>query len=150
LRITIIGSSVDVVPLVAAQHGDALFEGAKGHDELWRYLFDGPYHDRAAFDAATAQMAKSDDPLYYAIIDKASGRAVGRAALMRIDPAHHIIEVGSILYTPKLQRTRGATEAMYLLARYIFEDLGCVLRTAQSCCFRSALPREGAKAPNAH
>jgi RimJ/RimL family protein N-acetyltransferase len=101
-----------------------LFDGAKGHDELWTYLFDGPYHDRAAFDTVTAQMAKSEDPLYYAILDKSSGLAVGRAALMRIEPAHRVIEVGSILYTPALQRTRGATEAMYLLARYIFEDLG--------------------------
>jgi len=123
-RISLTGSSVDVIPLNAAQHGDALFEGVKGHDELWAYLFDGPYHDRAAFDAVTEQMAKSEDPLYYAIIDKSSGLAVGRAALMRIEPAHRVIEVGSILYTPKLQRTRGATEAMYLMARYVFDDLG--------------------------
>jgi RimJ/RimL family protein N-acetyltransferase len=101
-----------------------LFEGAKDHDELWTYLFEGPFHDRASFDEATRRMAQSDDPLFYAIIDKASGLAVGRAALMRIEPAHRVIEVGSILYTPQLQRTRGATEAMYLLARYIFEDLG--------------------------
>jgi len=113
-----------VVPLDAAQHGDALFEGVTRHDELWRYLFDGPYHDRAAFDAVTEKMAASDDPLFYAIVDKSSGVAVGRAALMRIEPAHRVIEVGSILYSPKLQRTRAATEAMYLLARYIFEDLG--------------------------
>jgi RimJ/RimL family protein N-acetyltransferase len=123
-RIALTGSSVDVVPLDAAQHGDALFEGAKGHDELWTYLFEGPFHDRASFDEATRRMAQSDDPLFSAIIDKASGLAVGRAALMRIEPTHRVIEVGSILYTPALQRTRGATEAMYLLARYIFEDLG--------------------------
>jgi len=113
-----------VVPLDAAQHGDALFEGVQGHDELWTYLFDGPYHDRGRFDEVTAQMAKSEDPLFYAIVDKSSGLAVGRAALMRIEPAHRVIEVGSILYTPKLQRTRGATEAMYLMARYAFDDLG--------------------------
>jgi RimJ/RimL family protein N-acetyltransferase len=123
-RISLTGSSVDVVPLDAAQHGDALFEGVKGHDDLWTYLFDGPYHDRAAFDAVTGKMAASEDPLFYAIVDKASGLAVGRAALMRIEPAHRVIEVGSILYSPALQRTRGATEAMYLLARYVFDDLG--------------------------
>jgi len=123
-RISLTGSSVDVVPLNAAQHGDALFEGVKGHDDLWTYLFDGPYHDRAEFDAVTGKMAASEDPLFYAIIDKASALAVGRAALMRIEPAHRVIEVGSILYSPALQRTRGATEAMYLLARYVFDDLG--------------------------
>jgi RimJ/RimL family protein N-acetyltransferase len=69
-------------------------------------------------------MAASADPLFYAIVDRASGLAVGRAALMRIEPAHRVIEVGSILFTPGLQRTRGATEAMYLMARYVFDDLG--------------------------
>jgi RimJ/RimL family protein N-acetyltransferase len=68
--------------------------------------------------------AASDDPLYYAIVDKPSGAAVGRSALMRIDPVHRVIEVGSIVYSAPLQRTRGATEAMYLLARYVFETLG--------------------------
>ena len=43
---------------------------------------------------------------------------------MRIEPAHRVIEVGSILYTPVFQRTTGATEAMYLMARHVFEDLG--------------------------
>src|SRR5262245_38953995 len=74
-RISLTGSSVDVVPLDAAQHGDALFEGAKGHDELWTYLFEGPFHDRPSFDEATRRMTKSDDPLFYAIVDKASGLA---------------------------------------------------------------------------
>jgi RimJ/RimL family protein N-acetyltransferase len=69
-------------------------------------------------------MAASEDPLFYAIVDRASGRAVGRAALMRIEPLHRVIEVGSILFTPPLQRTRGATEAMYLMARYVFDELG--------------------------
>jgi RimJ/RimL family protein N-acetyltransferase len=57
-------------------------------------------------------------------VDRATGRAVGYASYLRIEPAHRVIEVGSILYTPLLQRTRGATEAMYLMARYIFEELG--------------------------
>src|SRR5262249_48022760 len=91
-RISLTGSSVDVVPLNPAQHGDALFEGVQGHDEVWTYLFDGPYHERAAFDAVIEQMAKTEDPRFYAIIDKSSRLAVGRAALMRIEPAHRVIE----------------------------------------------------------
>ena len=68
-------------------------------------------------------MATSEDPFYFAIVDRRSGGATGRAALMRIEPAHRVIEVGSIVYSPRLQRTRGATEAMYLLAQYVFEGL---------------------------
>ncbi|OLC51561.1 MAG: GNAT family N-acetyltransferase [Acidobacteria bacterium 13_1_40CM_65_14] len=123
-RIALTGQSVDIVPLDPGRHGDALFDGTKGHDALWTYLFDGPFANRAAFDASMQKMAASQDPLYYGIVDRSDGQAVGRAALMRIEPAHRVIEVGSILYTPRLQRTRGATEAMYLMARYIFEDLG--------------------------
>ncbi len=62
--------------------------------------------------------------MFYAIVDRRNGLAVGRAALMRIDPRNRVVEVGNIMYSPALQRTRGATEAMYLLARYVFEDLG--------------------------
>jgi RimJ/RimL family protein N-acetyltransferase len=125
-RVTLEGQSVDIAPLDADRHATALFEATHGaeHDGLWTYLFDGPFADRAAFDTSMRRMVRSEDPLYYAIVDRASGLAVGRAALMRIEPAHRVIEVGSILYTPRLQRTRGATEAMYLMARYVFEDLG--------------------------
>ncbi len=106
-------------------HGDALFEDACGvdHDELWRYLFSGPFRERAAFDAYLEKSAASDDPLLLTIVDNQSNRAVGHAAYLRIEPVHRVIEVGNILYTPKLQRTVGATEAMYLMARHAFEDL---------------------------
>ena len=60
---------------------------------------------------------KSEDPLFFAIIDKASGKAVGYQTFLRIEPQHRVIEVGNILYTPAMQRTIGATEAQYLFAR---------------------------------
>jgi RimJ/RimL family protein N-acetyltransferase len=107
-------------------HGDALFEGSSGpaNDRLWDYLFEGPFTDRAAYQEHLIQKAALDDPLFFAIIDNQTQRAVGRASYLRIEPAHRVIEVGNILYTPQLQRTAGATEAMYLMARYVFEDLG--------------------------
>ena len=125
-RVALDGTSIDLVPLDADRDGGAIYEATRGaeHDALWTYLFDGPFANRAAFDASMRRMAASEDPLYYAIVDRASRHAVGRAALMRIVPEHRVIEVGSILYTPPLQRTRGATEAMYLLARYVFDELG--------------------------
>jgi RimJ/RimL family protein N-acetyltransferase len=85
---------------------------------------DGPFIDRAAFEAHVNAKALLEDPLFFAIVDRATGLAAGRATLMRIEPAHGVIEVGGIIYTRALQRSRAATEAMYLFARYVFEDLG--------------------------
>jgi RimJ/RimL family protein N-acetyltransferase len=125
-RITVEGAWVRLVPLDAARHPGALWSGTggAGNESLWRYMGEGPFPDRAAFDASLTAKAASDDPLFHAIVDRASGRALGYAALMRIQPKHRVIEVGNIVYTQALQRTRGATEAMVLLARYVFEDLG--------------------------
>ena len=125
-RVELSGRVINIVPLDPATHADELFAGAGGdHNEgLWRYLFEGPFAVREAFDTHLRQKALSEDPLFYAIIDKNSGNAVGYAAYMRIEPTHRVIEVGSILFTPRLQRTIGATEAMYLMARHVFEDLG--------------------------
>jgi RimJ/RimL family protein N-acetyltransferase len=118
------GRVVRLVPLDAAAHGDDLFAGVSGHDEVWTYLGDGPYQDRGAFQASLEAKAKSEDPLFFAIVDKASGRALGYQTLMRIDAVHRVVEVGNILFTPAMQRTAGATEAQYLFARYVFDDLG--------------------------
>jgi RimJ/RimL family protein N-acetyltransferase len=124
-RATLRGRLVTLVPLDPLAHGDALYEATRGEagDRLWLYLFEGPFPDRAAFDVHLQRIAASEDPLFLAILDGASGSAVGYAAYMRIEPAHRVIEVGSILYTPRLQQTALATEAMYLMARHVFEDL---------------------------
>ena len=87
-------------------------------------MFDGPFPNRSAFDASIERLAAPDDPLCYAIVDRTSRLAVGRAALMRMKPVHRVIEIGNIVYSPQLRRTRGATEAMYLLGRYVFDTLG--------------------------
>jgi RimJ/RimL family protein N-acetyltransferase len=125
-RLGLDGRRVRIVPLDANAHADALFASAGGqqNEALWQYLFEGPFATRAAFEASLRQKALSEDPLFFAILDNASGDAVGYAAYMRIEPAHRVIEIGSILFTPRLQRTIGATEAMYLMARHVFEDLG--------------------------
>jgi RimJ/RimL family protein N-acetyltransferase len=117
---------VTLAPLDPEQHGEDLWEATKGeqNDALWRYLAEGPFPDREDFDRALAAMAASEDPLYFAIIGQSTQRAAGRASYLRIDTKHRVIEVGGLLYAPALQRTRGATEAMYLMARHAFEDLG--------------------------
>src|SRR4051812_15656448 len=125
-RIRIEGVHVTLLPLDAGEHCDDLWQGMRGaqNDALWKYMAYGPFSAREEFDAHLEAKAASEDPLFYAISNRKSGRAVGHATLMRVDPANRVIEVGGIVYTRSLQRTRGATEAMYLLARYVFEDLG--------------------------
>src|ERR1700685_450469 len=125
-RIILSGRAVTLVPLSADAHADALFDGANGGDKdrVWTYLFDGPYTDRAVFRANIEAKAKSEDPLFFAIVDNASGKPLGYQTFLRIEPLHRVIEVGNILYTPAMQRTIGATEAQYLFASHVFDDLG--------------------------
>src|ERR1041385_4316944 len=125
-RTTIEGRLVALVPLDPTAHGDSLWAGCRSpeHDDLWLYLFEGPFDNRAAFDNHLETKAATDDPLFFTILDCVTQKAVGYASYMRIDPLHRTIEIGSILYTPFFQRTAGATEAMYRMARHAFEDLG--------------------------
>lgn len=92
--------------------------------DLWRFRDVGPFADEAAFRDFAGRTMTGDDPLFFVIIDKASGAVLGSAALMRIEPAHGVIEVGTIGYSPRLKRTRVATDAMYLMAARVFDDLG--------------------------
>jgi RimJ/RimL family protein N-acetyltransferase len=112
-------------PLDAALHGDQVFEAsmAPGAEERHRYLFEAPM-ERAPFQAWLEGRAASKDPLFFAVIDKATGRVEGRQTLMRIDPTHGVIEIGSILWGPAMARSRVATEALFLFAAYAFDGLG--------------------------
>jgi RimJ/RimL family protein N-acetyltransferase len=125
-RTTLHGRAITLVPLDAEAHADALFRGANGGemDRLWTYLPYGPYSEPAAFRASIAAKARSTDPVYFAVLDNSTGEAVGHQAFHRIDPVHRVIEIGHILYTPRMQRTIGATEAQYLFAAYVFDTLG--------------------------
>jgi RimJ/RimL family protein N-acetyltransferase len=119
------GRFVRLEPLDPVVHGDALYEGTHGNGraEVWRYLFEGPFPDRSTFNAFLEREAASEDPLFFAIVDRASELAVGQAAFLRFELVHKVVEVGHIIFTPRLQRTVGATEAMFLMARHVF-DLG--------------------------
>ena len=111
---------------LAGVHAPALYEASSGPgaDARFAYLFDLPPHAPADMAAWIAKMAFGDDPLFSAVIDTASGRAAGRQALMRITPEHGVIEIGHILWGPAIARTRAATEALYLAACHVFDDLG--------------------------
>lgn len=124
-RLALEGRYTRLEPLDPGCHGDDLFAAsmAEGAEERFRWLFEPPM-DRAAFDAWLARSAATDDPLFFAVIDKATDRAEGRQALMRIDATHGVIEIGSILWGPAIARGRVATEAQYLFMAHAFDTLG--------------------------
>jgi RimJ/RimL family protein N-acetyltransferase len=112
-----------VEKLDAARHGAALTAAIDSHHDTWTYMPYGPFANAQQLARWIGERAAAADPYAYAIIEP-SGRATGIATLMEIRPAMRVIEMGSIVYSPLLQRTPLATEAQYLLARYAFETLG--------------------------
>jgi RimJ/RimL family protein N-acetyltransferase len=123
-RTALSGRYCRVEPLDAARHGHELHT-AYAHDRagrMWTYLFSGPFADESEFMQWLALRQAFEDPLFFTIVD-ATGRAVGLAAYLRIDPPHGVIEVGHLAFSPLLQRTPAATEAMYLMMKNAF-DLG--------------------------
>lgn len=113
------GRRVRLEPLTEA-HADGLLELAR-HPHLWTYLSMEPPADRGQ---AEAMAAREGADVAYAVVDRATGRFLGRASYLRVQPEAGSIEVGAIMYLPALQRTRAATEVQLLLARHAFDDLG--------------------------
>jgi RimJ/RimL family protein N-acetyltransferase len=121
-----IGRDCEVAPLDVARHASELFE-ANGDDlsgRNWTYLSIEAPPTLDAYRTWLTHITAGDDPLFHAIIDRASGRAVGVASYLRIDPEPGVIEVGHINFSPRLQRTRAATEAMFLMMKRVFTELG--------------------------
>ena len=122
--VTLTGMSIHVVPL-AESHLPGLYAACcrPEDDARWTYIPSGPFRSIAALaDDLAARRAAGFLP--FALVDPATQQPRGMASLLRIEPAIGTIEVGYIVYSPSLARTRAATEAMYLLARHVFEDLG--------------------------
>lgn len=112
-------------PLDVARHGDDLVAAFSKTDvDSWRYLFAGPFASDDDCRGWLAEVAARTTEVPYALIDLKSGRAAGMASYMRIEPGHGVIEVGSIHYSDILKRTPATTEAMFLMMRHAFEDLG--------------------------
>lgn len=110
-------------PLDAAKHARSLFDAyaLDPHGSGWTYLPYGPFEVFEDFLAWLEQQSGTRDPLFFAIVDPASGDAIGVASYLRISPSCGSIEVGHLHFSPKLQRTPAATEAMYLMMRHAFE-----------------------------
>jgi RimJ/RimL family protein N-acetyltransferase len=106
----------------AAKHAASLWDVINGDDQLWTYMWYGPFAKREDFQAFAETLAKREDPFAFAIIDNSSN-VLGVATLMEIRPANRVIEVGGIFYSKALRHTPLATEAQFLLMRYVFEEL---------------------------
>lgn len=125
-RTSIEGRFCRIEPVDVARHGGDLYEAFALDTEggNWTYLGYERTETKPPFLAWMEKACLGDDPLFYAIVEKATGKAVGLASLMRIDPANGVIEVGNIHYSRLLQQKPAATEAMFLLMRRVFEELG--------------------------
>ena len=104
-------------------HAAGLYK-ASSEARRFDFLPDPPPRDVAEVQAWIEKSLKNSDYLFSAVIDRASGEATGRQALMRIEPAQGVIEIGNILWGPVISRTRISTEAFFLAARYVFDEVG--------------------------
>ena len=91
--------------------------------EMWTYLFQEPVADMEELVTLLNQMLARKDRFFYAILDRKTGKALGTFSLMRIDQNNRVVEVGTVIFSPELRGTRIGTEAQYLLARYVFDEL---------------------------
>lgn len=121
------GLYTDLVPLDPAPHAEALFASSLGDSELWTYLPAGPFTDANGLREWLTKWRHTSwpdgDHLPFVIIDKADGLVYGHLALMRIRPSAGSAEVGMIWFGSQIQRTRVATEAIFLVGKYLFDDL---------------------------
>jgi RimJ/RimL family protein N-acetyltransferase len=124
-RSAMVGRYCRVEPIEAARHAAELFSAnAEDDGRMWTYLSVGPFAELEAYRTWVKSVERSEDPLFHAIVDLKSVKAVGMCAYLRIDPPNGVIEVGHLQFSPRLQRTPVATEAMFLMMRRAFEELG--------------------------
>jgi RimJ/RimL family protein N-acetyltransferase len=117
------GRSVDLEPL-HLRHVPELWQAMRGAEASWTYLAYGPFESEAALRAWVGAFATQHDPMAWAVRPHRTGTVDGWLTLMDIQPGNAAIEIGNIWFSPRMQRTRAATEAMHLLMRHAMDDLG--------------------------
>jgi RimJ/RimL family protein N-acetyltransferase len=125
-RSAMAGRTCRVEPIDPATHAEQLHRANQADREgrIWTYLAYGPFGSLDDYRRWMESTCLGDDPLFHAVVDAASGQAVGVASYLRIDPPVGVIEVGHINYAPALQRSVASTEAMFLMMRRAFDELG--------------------------
>lgn len=121
---SIIGKTV-TIEKINIKHCDDLYEtyGASSEPENLTYMPIQRFESKLEFKDYLIQLIASVDPYYLTIIDNQTQKAVGIFSLMRIDNLNRVIEMGWIVYSPLLKRSREATEAQYLVMKYVFENM---------------------------
>lgn len=122
-RTVLEGRFCRVEPLDVERHARRLHDANSLDPEgrMWTYLFSGPFASFEEYHAWLEPRPASEDPLFFAFVDRQRARAVGTGAYTRIDPANGVMEVGHLAFSPLMQRTPVATEAMYLMMKHAFE-----------------------------
>ena len=127
-RDVIKGKLVTLAPLNAGAHGADLyasFSQTDPEDRIWTYMGQGPFADEVAFRTWLDPIEQSSDPLFYTIIPVSSNKPEGMASFMRMDGANSVAEIGNIWFVPSLQRTRAATEAIFLTMCHVLDTQSC-------------------------
>lgn len=119
------GRYARIEALSVEKHAEDLLAvyGPDSPREMWTYLFQEPVADMEELVTLLNQMLARKDRFFYAILDRETGKALGTFSLMRIDQNNRVVEVGTVIFSPELRGTRIGTEAQYLLARYVFDEL---------------------------
>jgi RimJ/RimL family protein N-acetyltransferase len=126
-RTVLRGAHVLVRPLDAANDAEPLFAVShppEGDPTIWTYLPDGPYGSADDLRQMLRWAQDSEDPLYFALCRLPDEQPLGLASYLRIEPRQGVIEIGHVWFGVPLQRTTAASEAIYLLARHVFDNLG--------------------------
>ncbi len=122
-RVKISGRYVELEPL-HRRHAPDLWRAVQEADDSWAYMGYGPFTSADAMDRFVADFSTTHDPIAWAIRPTSTGEVSGWLTLMEIQPKNAAIELGNIWFGPKLQRTKAATEAIYLLLKLAADDLG--------------------------
>ena len=136
-----------LVPVLAKEHAHDLYDSFRDcdpHGHVWTYMPYGPWESFEQFEAWLKEREASRDPWFYAFIRRDTGKACGMGSFMRCDAANGVIEIGHIWMSPGLQRSREATEAIFLMIRHCFDDLG-VRRLEWKCDSLNAPSRRAAQ-----
>ncbi|MBU6339216.1 MAG: GNAT family N-acetyltransferase [Rickettsiales bacterium] len=105
------------------KHGTDLWKSIKDHNDIWQYLLNGPYEDQESFLSWLKDCENHKSRIYYTVIDKISKNALGVLCLIDSNLEHKTVEIGGIVFSPKLQKTTMASEAVFLLMNHVFENL---------------------------
>ncbi|KAI0016182.1 putative acetyltransferase, GNAT family [Xylariomycetidae sp. FL0641] len=128
-----IGPLVRASSALNSKHVDAFYPLISGEENahLWDYMFEGPFHELADFRATMKWKTADNNCIFYAVVPndedghrQSDDKITGIVSFLRIEPTQRCLEIGNVMYSPQLQRTRAATEVIQLLAHHAFDGLG--------------------------